>query len=197
MFAKRLFLIPFVTVMVATVASAQSKHGWGNKTARRGAVTQTTEATTTKAGPQNGDDDDRSSLEGTWRATETFPDGTFRVLFTFGAGKNGNNGIVVHSDELFFVPSPSCLTSQGVWKRTGERRFIATDEGFCFDSSGQPPTFDPFGKIKFESAIRLNNQGTEFTGNMHIEAFDLDGNLVFSTDADLHGVRMRAEAPPN
>jgi hypothetical protein len=30
---------------------------------------------------------------------------------------------------------------------------------------------------------------------MHIDAFDVDGNLVFSTDADLHGVRMRAEAP--
>jgi hypothetical protein len=195
MFAKRLFLILFVTVMVAAVASAQSKHGWGKKTARRGLDTQ---AAKTNAGSQNGEDDDKNALEGTWRATETFASGdVFRVLFTFGAGKNANNGVVVHSDELFFVPSPSCLPSQGVWKRSGDRRFIATDEGFCFDSSGQPPTFDPFGKIKFESSIRLNNQGTEFTGTMHIEGFDVDGNLVFSDDANLHGVRMRAEAPPN
>jgi hypothetical protein len=194
MFAKRLFLILLVTVMMATVAGAQSKR-WGNKTARRGTVTQ---AANTNAGSQNADDDDKNALEGTWRGTETFASGdVFRILFTFGAGKNANNGVVVHSDELFFVPSPSCLPSQGVWKRSGDRRFIATDEGFCFDSSGQPPTFDPFGKIKFESAIRLNNQGSEFTGTMHIEGFDLDGNLVFSDDADLHGVRMRAETPPH
>jgi hypothetical protein len=194
MFAKRLFLILFVTAMVAAVASAQSKGGWGNKTARRGAVTQTTEATTTKAGPQNGDDDDRNSLEGTWRATETFASGdVFRVLFTFGAGKD-NSGTVAHSDELFLTAAPSCLSAQGVWKRTGERRFIATDEGFCFDTFNG---FVPAGKIKFKSAVRLNNQGTEFTGTLHIEGFDVDGNLVFSDDAALHGERMRAEAPPH
>jgi hypothetical protein len=197
MFSKRLFLILFVTAMIASVISAQSKGGWANKTARRGVGTQSTEAVGTKAVSQNGEDNDRNSLEGTWRATETFgPEEVFKVLFTFGAGKD-DNGTVVHSDELFFVPSPSCLTAQGVWKRTGERRFIATDEGFCFDSSGQPPTFEPAGKIKFKSAIGLNNQGTEFTGTMHIEGFDVDGNLVFSADADLHGVRMRAEAPPH
>ena len=195
MFAKRFFLILLVTVMTTAVASAQSKGGWGNKTAGRGAGTQSTEAADTKAVSQNGDDEDKNGLEGTWRATETFsPTDVFRVLFTFGAGKNDNNGIVVHSDELFLTGSPSCLSAQGVWKRTGERRFIATDEGFCFATFNG---FVPDGKIKFESAIRLNNQGTEFNGNMHIEGFDVDGNLVFTADADLHGVRMRAEAPPH
>jgi hypothetical protein len=191
MFAKRLFPMFVVIAMMGTAASAQSK--WGSRTIHRGTTTQDANAT---ASSQNAEDDDRNSLEGTWRATESFSDGgNFKVLFTFSAGKNANNGTVVHSDELFFVPSPSCLPSQGVWKRASERRFIATDEGFCFDSSGQPPTFEPVGKIKFKSALKLNNQGTEFDGAMHIDAFDVDGNLVFSTDAVLHGARMRAEAP--
>jgi hypothetical protein len=191
MFAKRLFLILLVTAMMAAVASGQSK--WGNRTARRGVGTQ---AANTNAGNQNAEEDDKNTLEGTWRATESFSDGgVFKVLFTFSAGKNANNGTVVHTDELFFVPSPSCLSAQGVWKRTGERQFIATDEGFCFDSSGQPPTFEPFGKIQFKSAIKLNNQGTEFSGKLHVEAFDVDGNLVFTTDGDLHATRMRAETP--
>jgi hypothetical protein len=190
MFAKRLFLILLITAMMATIASAQSKRGWGNKTASRGASTQTGN---TNSGNQNAEEGDRNKLDGTWRATETFgPNDVFKVLFTFGAGKDANNGIVVHSDELFLTGGPSCLSAQGVWKRTGERKFIATDEGFCFDTFNN---LAPAGKIKFKSAISLNNQGTEFDGTMHIDAFDVDGNLVFSTDADLHGVRMRAEAP--
>ena len=189
MFAKRLFLILFVTAIMATVASAQSRGGWGNKTARGGAATQ---AANTNAASQRAEDDDRNALEGSWRGTETFGPDSFRLLYTFGAGKNANNGIVVHSDELFLTAGPSCLTSQGVWKKMGERRFIATDEGFCFDTfSG----FVPAGKIKFKAAVTLNNQGTEFNGTLHVEGFDVDGNLVFSDDAALHGVRMRTEVP--
>src|SRR6267378_4272347 len=152
MLAKRLFPLFVVITMMVTAASAQSK--WGSRGARHAAPTQDANA---NAGSPSAEDDDRNSLEGTWRTTESFSDGSvFRVLFTFSAGKNANNGTDIHSDELFFVPSPSCLSAQGVWKRTGERRFIATDEGFCFNS----PNFDPFGKIKFKSAIKLNNQGT-------------------------------------
>jgi hypothetical protein len=99
---------------------------------------------------------------------------------------------VGHSDNLFFVPAPSCLPAQGVWKRTGDRTFIATDEGFCFDST---QNFAPGGKIKFKTAIKLNKQGTEFTGHLHFEFFDVFGNLIFSDDATLSGARMQAEAP--
>src|SRR4029077_13068048 len=126
-------------------------------------------------GDQNAEDDDRSNVSGTWRATETFADGSSAdVLFTFGAGKDANNGTVIHSDELFLTGSPSCLSAQGVWKHTHDREFIATDEGFCFD------TFNAFvsaGTIKFKSGLTLNNRGTRFSGTMHIEGFDLDGHL--------------------
>jgi hypothetical protein len=90
------------------------------------------------------------------------------------------------------VPTPSCLPAQGVWKRTGERSFIGTDEGFCFDSNSG---FDPAGKIKFRYSINLNKQGTEFTGNLTVEGYDVLDNLVFSDTATLHGARMIAEGP--
>jgi hypothetical protein len=140
------------------------------------------------------DDDEKERLEGTWRATESFSNGSvFRILLTFGAGKNPDNGVVSHSDELFLTASPSCLPAQGVWKRNGTRRFIETAEGFCFDTNNG---FAPFGKVKLTSSIKLNRHGNEFTGRLHIEGFDVADNLVFSDDADLRGARMRTETPP-
>lgn len=191
MFTKRVFLSLIMTAAMATVVSAQSndkRAGWAAKMARRSQTGVLATGPSASIPASEADDDDKGRLEGTWRSTESFGDVAFRVLYTFGAGKNPNNGIVVHSDELFLVAAPSCLNSQGVWKRTGERRFTATDEGFCFDTNAG---FAPAGKIKFEAAIRLNQPGNEFDGTLHIEGFDVDGNLVFSDDAVLHGVRMR------
>jgi hypothetical protein len=187
MFTKRLFLILLLTAAMATIASAQSKRGWGNKVVRRG------NAPTANANAHQGEPGDKNALEGTWRATETFdPESIFKVLFTFSAGRDANSGTAIHSDELYLTGGPSCLPSQGVWKRAGDRDFIATDEGFCFDPFN---VFAPAGKIKFKSAITLNSQGTAFDGTMHVEAFDVEGGLVFMADAALHGERMRAEAP--
>ena len=204
MFSRRIFLLFAITLSMVTTASAQG--GWGTKMANKGQTTAAQITANAQSSQDSNDDrdddgDNDRALSGTWRTIETFPDGfSAKVLFTFGAGKR--DGIVVHSDELFLVPAPSCITAQGVWKRTGERRFIATDEGFCFDTFGlvlTPPTFPSFapaGKIKFDSAIKLNHRGNEFDGTLHVTAFDVDGNLVFTADGTLHGVRMRAEAPP-
>lgn len=211
MFSKRIFLSLITTAVMATMVSAQSNDrnaGWAAKMAGKGQATgarSTGAAATTSAAAatsarsesseDSDDDSDRGSLEGAWRATETFSDGSvFRVLFTFGAGKNSKNGVATHTDELFLTAAPSCLPAQGVWKRTGERKFIVTDEGFCFDTNNG---FVPDGKIKFEASIKLNNQGTEFNGTLHIEGFLVDDTLVFTDDAILHGVRMQAEAPPH
>lgn len=187
---KTFCLVLLSTVLTVTSATAQSKHGWGNKTV--GGLP----GVNSKMNPanQSADDGPKDKIEGTWRATETFPDDSvFKVLFTFSAGRDDKNGTTVHSDELYLTGGPSCLTSQGVWKRTGDRTFIVTDEGFCFDPFGAP-IYAPAGKIQFKSAITLNRQGG-FDGTMHVEAFDVDGVSVFTTDAVLHGDRMRAEGP--
>jgi hypothetical protein len=204
MVTKRIFLALAITAIMSAVASAQStggSAGWGAKGAGKGraAGAERVESAGAKTRPESSLEGEEGGgdglrLEGAWRATETFGDGSvFRILFTFGAGKDADNGVVAHSDELFFTAAPSCLTAQGVWKRTGDRNFIATDEGFCFDTNNG---FAPAGKVKFKAAIRLNEKGSQFKGTLHIEGFDVDGNLVFSDDATLHGTRMRAEPPP-
>lgn len=210
MFSKRIFLSLITAAVLATMVNAQSNDrnaGWAAKMAGRGQATGTrstgaaaTNSSSRSSEDSDDDDDNKVRLEGTWRADGTFSSGNVdKALFTFGAGKNRNNGTVVHSDNFFFVPPASCLSAQGVWKRAVERRFIGTDEGFCFDTSDPSKlySFDPFGNIKFRFEIELNRQGTEFDGSLHIDAFDVDGNLVFSDDAAIHGVRMRAEAPPH
>jgi hypothetical protein len=192
MFARRIFLMFIIIAMMATVVTAQSKRGWGNKTVS-GAVPSAN--ANTNAANQAADDGPKDKIEGTWRATETFdPQDIFKVLFTFSAGRDDKNGTTLHTDELYFTGGPSCFPSQGVWKRSGDRTFIVTDEGFCFDPLSTP-IFAPAGKIRFKSAITLNNQGTAFDGNMHIDGLDTDGNVVFTADAILHGERMRAEGP--
>jgi hypothetical protein len=199
----RIFLTVIIMAVAGAAVNAQSKgqaSGWGSKRAGKG-LTQSSASqsiqspiASTEERSSRDDDDEKEVLEGTWRTTESFADGSvFRVLLTFGAGKNADNGVVNHSDELFFTAAPSCLPAQGVWKRNGTRRFIETAEGFCFDTNSG---FAPSGKIKLRSSLRLNSHGNEFTGRLHIEGFDVADNLVFTDDADLRGVRMRAEPPP-
>lgn len=188
---NRLCLFLISTALTVTTATAQSKHGWGNKSVGGLPTANANKA----AGNQSADDGPKDKIEGTWRATEAFPDNSvFKVLFTFSAGRDDKSGTTIHSDELYFTGGPSCFPSQGVWKRTGGQTFIATDEGFCFDPYGSP-IFAPAGKIQFKSAVTLNHQGTAFDGTMHIEAFDVNGVSVFTADAVLHGDRMKAEGP--
>jgi hypothetical protein len=114
------------------------------------------------------------------------------ALFTFGAGQD-NTGIVVHSDNLFFTAAPSCLPAQGVWKKAaGKNTFEATDEGFCFDTFNG---FAPVGKIQFRTSVQVDDKWTTFTGHTYLDAFDPDGNLVFSDNATLQGARMAVVYP--
>lgn len=109
------------------------------------------------------------------------------ALFTFGAGRD-NLGVVTRSDNLFFTAAPSCLPAQGVWKKApGKNSFVATDEGFCFDTFNN---FAPAGKIQFRTSIQVDDNWTTFNGHTHLVAFDPDGNIVFEDEGDLQGTRM-------
>ena len=147
----------------------------------------------------NDDDDSNDSrkktLEGTWRTTEVVADlGLFDLpgLITFSAGaKSRKGGTVVHTDPGFVTPESVCLPLQGVWKRTGRRTFIGTDENFCDGSNG-------FAGIRTKYSITLDRSGNEFHADYFIEFLDADGNNAFGgfvALGTLDGVRMQAEAP--
>lgn len=144
---------------------------------------------------QSPDNGPKDKIEGTWRTAQKFADGSSdSALFTFGAGRNDQDGITVHSDAGFFVAAPSCLTAQGVWERTEDRTFTATDEAFCFDSTNN---FAPAGKVRFRYTVTLSNDGESFSGPIHIDAFDTSGKNVFSLGGTLNGKRMLPVPPPS
>jgi hypothetical protein len=185
-----LFFLVLIAELVAPSVAAGRPNGngggWPAKFAYRSGA-----AGPQVAGPSG--NDAPHGIEGTWRATGSFDSGGSDIaLFTFGAGKDGE-GVVAHSDNLFLVAVPSCLTSQGVWKKAGDKNFIATDEAFCFDSTNG---FAPAGTIRFRTAVTVSDKWTQFSGRLHIDAFDNDGNLVFSDDATVQGTRMQVIAPP-
>ncbi len=147
-------------------------------------------------------------LEGTWQVTATFTSAKacesgnctpidvpppFKVLFTFMAGRNVNEGTLIDTNEFQLTPNPVCTPDQGTWARTGERTFIATHLNFCFDANNG---YIPAGTSKIRDSITMNSQN-DFTARQRVEGFDADGNLVFVGDVNLIGVRLRAEAPPN
>jgi hypothetical protein len=134
-------------------------------------------------------------FEGTWRVTLTFSDGfEAKSLYTVTAGgRSPNEGTLLASSEASFVPSPSCLTEQGEWQRTGARSFIATRQGFCFASEEQ---FAPAGTANFRDALTLSENGEEFTGRAFFELIDAAGNVEFSDNVQTRGVRQHPQAPP-
>ena len=184
-----LFAFAAVSTFLPTAAAGLPfQYGWAAKFAQgKPTVVAAAPAPPSPADSPHG-------IEGTWRVDGDFVSGNMdHALFTFGAGRD-NLGIVIHYDNLFFVPAPSCLPSQGVWKKApGKNSFVATDEGFCFDST---INFAAAGKIQFRTSIQVDDNWTTFTGQTHLDAFDPDGILVFSDDGTLEGTRMAVVGPP-
>jgi hypothetical protein len=211
---KRIFLALIVTAMLASVSTSQSnvKHSKWEKLARlsqnHSSANQSESAVTIDRAAATDDsqtpldqtsiiaaDTPKTRLEGTWIITQSMGrDFSETSFYTFGAGKDANEGVAAFSDQFLFVPNPSCLPGQGVWKRTADRSYIGTHESVCYDTDNG---FAPAGFLKFRYSLTLNDPGTALTGRAHLEAFDPDGNPVpFSADLTLRGVRMQAQAPP-
>lgn len=136
----------------------------------------------------------KAKLEGTWLATGKFGDGfVFTPLITFAPSSSDDEGTLVQTSNMDLVGPLSSSTGQGVWQKTAGRSFIASEQAFFFDATNG---FAPAGTLKIREAITITDSGNEFTGRLHVEGFDTDGNQLFSDDVVLHGVRARPEAPP-
>ena len=137
---------------------------------------------------------DSSTLDGTWNTLVTFEDNTMlHVLFTFIPGRDDGQGALVDQNEYQYTPNPVCTADQGVWRRTGSRRFIATHFAFCFDAT---QGYIPAGNVRVRDTINLSHNGSSFDGTQFVEAFDVNGNLVFSIHATMHGTKISAQPPP-
>jgi hypothetical protein len=136
--------------------------------------------------------EDSARVEGTWQAVETCCDGgdvQYIYSITFGAGGDGNSGIVIHSDSGL---AGVCMNTQGVWERVGERTFIATYQGYCSNASTTPATQYT---IKFNASVTLDKSGKTFQGKESITIISAANVTTGPFTGTLQGMRMHAEAP--
>jgi hypothetical protein len=132
------------------------------------------------------------NVEGTWQAVETCCNGNdiqYQYTITFGAGADGNSGIVIHSESDL---AGLCMNTQGVWKRVDDRTFIATYEGFCSNTATTPP--NNF-RIKYNASITLDESGETFQGTESISIISEANVTTGPFKGTLQGLRMQAEAP--
>jgi hypothetical protein len=205
MFAKKIIFALTLTLLLATLAAAQSGERasqWKKYFGGHARVSSLTpvdgeapvEFRQQEAQALQPNAAAKGRLEGTWLATVTFADGfELKVLFTFMPGKDENEGTLIDSNEFLLTPNPIGAPDQGVWQRTAERSFIATHLAFLFDAEAGGA---PAGIAKVRDSITLNDIGTQFTGKQYVEIFDAQGKLVITFQATMRATRLRAEAPP-
>jgi hypothetical protein len=123
-----------------------------------------------------------SDLTGSW-IVNVNPEGIppFENLSTFTRA-----GSILNTPE-----TGSESVGHGTWVKTGNHQFASTFKSFLYDEAGQIA-----GKGKVRATVTLNKSADEFSGPFIFEAFDLNGNVVFSAPGTVHAIRINVESLP-
>jgi len=123
--------------------------------------------------------------------TVTPPGGAppFRGLITF----NKDGGVIasVQGDILLNAPPgvpPVATAGHGAWEKTGSRRYAFTFIQIFYDADGNYQ-----GEAKIRHSITLNHRGNSWSGQLQVEIFDADGNVVFTGSATEQATRIVVE----
>lgn len=127
----------------------------------------------------------RQVLRGTWTivytsTTDEFPPVPGAMTFTADGGF-----IATDTGQL---ANPVATAAHGAWKATGPRQFAITFVNNAIDETG---TF--IGNAKLRGTITVDASGTHFSGPARFEAYDLDGNVVFTADETIAGTLLEVE----
>lgn len=116
----------------------------------------------------SGRHDSPETLAGTWLVTiDRGPAGPLKALLTYSRG----GGFVETANA---VPNTMRSPGHGAWRRTGNRRFAATELFFRYDPQGG--TF--LGYLKLRMQIVLSGGGDSFTAVTIAQALDADRNPI-------------------
>jgi hypothetical protein len=122
-------------------------------------------------------------------------EGVFLVNITPDAGGPPPSMLIRQFSPSGLVVGPQASLFGGIvcgeWVRTGDRQFAFTNVSFNYASTGQVS-----GTVKTVGSLTLNNDGTEFTGRLRSQSFDLAGNLLTSFTASAAGTRIQVEQFP-
>ena len=114
----------------------------------------------------------KNSIAGTWYVNAT-PDGPppFKGLITFTEG-----GGMIASAQGDNLPAFNSLATpgHGAWTRTANREYLFTFVQLLYDGEGSYE-----GEIRIRHTATMNNAGTQWSGNLTLEVFSPDGDLVF------------------
>jgi hypothetical protein len=130
-------------------------------------------------------------LEGSWRVTVTPPGGapSFRGLITFN--KDGGLVASAQGDVLLNAPPgvpPVATAGHGAWEKIGSRRYAFTFLQILYDADGNYQ-----GEAKIRHSITLDHRGNSWSGQLQVEIFDADGNVVFTGSATEQATRIVVE----
>ena len=129
-------------------------------------------------------------LEGSWLVTVTSNGAPpFKGLITFN---NGGGLIASAQGDILLNPPPGvppvATAGHGVWEKTGSRRYAFTFRQILYGSDGSYQ-----GEAKIRHKITLNTPGNRWSGQLQVEYFDADGNVVFSGSGTEQATRIEVE----
>ena len=127
-----------------------------------------------------------NGLEGTWRVQLTVRDcqtgqvlRTFPALFAFA---KGGTLTVTTAGQL-----PCAIHSRlGVWRHTEGHTYSAVSEAFVFSPAGAW-----IQTRRLTRAIKVSNDGDEFTDTVALQIFDTNGNQIVTGCGTSVGSRMK------
>ncbi len=140
---------------------------------------------------QQSDSQQSNDITGSWRATVTPPGGapSFRGLITFN--KDGGLVASAQGDILLNAPPgvpPVATAGHGAWEKIGSHRYAFTFIQIFYDADGNYQ-----GEAKTRHSITLNQRGNSWSGQLQVEIFDADGNVVFTGSATEQATRIKVE----
>lgn len=127
-----------------------------------------------------------NSIAGSWYVSST-PNGgvPFKGMITFSDG----GGLIASAQGDNLVDIGSLATAgHGTWERTGNREFLFTFRQILYRPDG---SYD--GGVKVRHTAMMDRRGMEWTGQLTVEIFNANDEVVFSGTGSGTAIRIVAE----
>jgi hypothetical protein len=126
------------------------------------------------------------NLQGVW--LQQFGPGGHLALLTFNFG--GTASFDIQGDVLF---TPVQTPEHGLWKRTGDRTFIATFLDIEYNRDAETSLY---GTVKVEFGITLYPSGDQYDATIFAQETLANGQVINYGPIPAQGTRLQLTPPP-
>ena len=131
------------------------------------------------------------SIVGAWYLTVTSETAAapFKGMITFSEG----GGLVASAQgDILLAPPPGvpplATAGHGQWSRNANREYLFSFRQIFYNGDGSYA-----GGAKIRNLATLNKEGTEMSGQLLVEYYDANDNVVFTGTGTFTGTRISAE----